>query len=96
MPDFSYDAAFVRNIGWLTEWEQQALRAKRVAIAGMGGVGGVHMLTLARFGVGAFSIADFDRFDIVNFNRQIGANVDDEDANGKNSVNDAGSAYIFS
>ena len=75
MQGFSYDAAFDRNIGWVTEWEQQALRAKRVAIAGMGGVGGVHMLTLARFGVGAFSVADFDRFDIVNFNRQIGANV---------------------
>ena len=75
MQDFSYDAAFDRNIGWLTEWEQQALRAKRVAIAGMGGVGGVHMLTLARFGVGNFSTADFDRFDIANFNRQIGANV---------------------
>jgi sulfur-carrier protein adenylyltransferase/sulfurtransferase len=75
MPRFSYDLAFDRNIGWLTDWEQQALRFKRVAIAGMGGVGGVHLLTLARFGVGAFSIADFDRFDIVNFNRQIGANV---------------------
>ena len=75
MREYSYDAAFDRNIGWVTEWEQQALRAKRVAIAGMGGVGGVHLLTLARFGVGNFSIADFDRFDIVNFNRQIGANV---------------------
>lgn len=75
MQNFSYDAAFDRNIGWVTEWEQQALRSKRVAIAGMGGVGGVHMLTLARFGIGAFSVADFDRFDIVNFNRQIGANV---------------------
>ncbi len=75
MPRFSYDLAFDRNIGWLTEWEQQALRFKRVAIAGMGGVGGVHLLTLARFGVGAFSISDFDRFDIVNFNRQIGANT---------------------
>jgi sulfur-carrier protein adenylyltransferase/sulfurtransferase len=75
MTGFSYDAAFDRDIGWVTEWEQQALRAKRVAIAGMGGVGGVHMLTLARFGVGAFNIADFDCFDIVNFNRQIGANV---------------------
>lgn len=39
----------------------------------MGGVGGVHLLTLARLGIGAFSIADLDRFDIVNFNRQIGA-----------------------
>ena len=27
---------------------------KRVAIAGMGGVGGVHLLTLARLGIGAF------------------------------------------
>jgi len=76
MPRFSYDLAFDRNIGWLTDWEQQALRFKRVAIAGMGGVGGVHLLTLARFGIGAFSIADFDCFDLVNFNRQIGANVD--------------------
>jgi sulfur-carrier protein adenylyltransferase/sulfurtransferase len=75
MPRFSYDLAFDRNIGWLTDWEQQALRFKRVAIAGMGGVGGVHLLTLARFGIGAFNIADFDRFDIVNFNRQIGANT---------------------
>ena len=39
----------------------------------MGGVGGVHLLTLARLGLGAFSIADFDRFSIANFNRQIGA-----------------------
>jgi molybdopterin/thiamine biosynthesis adenylyltransferase/nitroreductase len=53
-----------------------ALRGKRVAIAGMGGVGGVHLLTLARFGIGAFHVADFDRFDIVNFNRQIGANIE--------------------
>ena len=73
---FSYSSAFDRNIGWLTEWEQMALRGKRIAIAGMGGVGGVHLLTLARFGIGAFHIADFDRFDIVNFNRQIGANIE--------------------
>lgn len=73
---FPYNAAFDRNIGWLTEWEQLALRGKRIAIAGMGGVGGVHLLTLARFGIGAFNIADFDCFDIVNFNRQIGANTE--------------------
>jgi len=51
------------------------LRGKRVAIAGMGGVGGVHLLTLARLGIGAFHIADFDTFDIANFNRQVGATV---------------------
>lgn len=73
MAEFDYEAAFSRNIGWLTEIEQASLRKKRVAIAGMGGVGGVHLLTLTRLGVGAFNIADFDTFDIVNFNRQAGA-----------------------
>jgi molybdopterin/thiamine biosynthesis adenylyltransferase len=72
---FVYSQAFSRNIGWVTAREQEVLRRKRVAIAGMGGVGGVHLLTLARLGIGAFHIADFDRFDIVNFNRQTGATV---------------------
>lgn len=73
--NFSYQNAFSRNIGWFTRAEQGRLRGKRVAIAGMGGVGGVHLLTLARMGVGAFHIADFDVFDVVNFNRQAGAMV---------------------
>ena len=72
---FDYQEAFSRNIGWVTEAEQQALRTKRIAIAGLGGVGSVHLLTLARLGVGAFSIADFDRFDLANFNRQAGATL---------------------
>jgi molybdopterin/thiamine biosynthesis adenylyltransferase/nitroreductase len=72
---FSYEGAFSRNLGWLTEWEQQALRAKRVAIAGMGGVGGVHLTTLARMGIGAFHIADLDNFELANFNRQVGATM---------------------
>jgi molybdopterin/thiamine biosynthesis adenylyltransferase/nitroreductase len=71
--EFSYDLAFDRNLGLVTDWEQIALRAKRVAIAGLGGVGGVHLLTLARLGIGCFTIADFDKFDLVNFNRQVGA-----------------------
>ncbi len=75
MPSFDYDKAFSRNIGWVTEDEQQRLRRARVAVGGLGGVGGVHLLTLARLGIGAFSIADFDVFDIVNFNRQVGATV---------------------
>jgi molybdopterin/thiamine biosynthesis adenylyltransferase len=41
----------------------------------LGGVGGVHLLTLCRLGIGNFHIADFDEFAIANFNRQIGANV---------------------
>ena len=70
---FDYDAAFDRNIGWVTEEEQQRLRRKRVAIAGMGGVGGVHLTTLARLGIGRFHIADLDQFELANFNRQVGA-----------------------
>jgi molybdopterin/thiamine biosynthesis adenylyltransferase len=72
---FAYEQAFARNIGWVTPEEQAILRTKRVAIAGGGGVGGVHLLTLARLGIGSFHIADFDRFDIANFNRQVGANM---------------------
>ncbi len=72
---FDYQQAFARNIGWVTPAEQQALRGKRVAIAGMGGVGGNHLLTLARLGVAHFRIADFDRFDLANFNRQVGATM---------------------
>ena len=75
LPAFSYDDAFSRNIGWVTRDEQQVLRGKRVAIAGLGGVGGSHLVTLARLGVGKFSIADFDRFGLANFNRQAGASM---------------------
>jgi hypothetical protein len=75
MQVFDYDSAFSRNIGWVTEGEQARLQKARVAIAGLGGVGGVHLLTLARLGIGRFSIADFDVFDIVNFNRQAGATM---------------------
>lgn len=72
---FDYDLAYSRNIGWLTPAEQQRLRGARVAIAGLGGVGGVHLLTLARLGIGKFMIADFDQFAVHNFNRQAGAFV---------------------
>ena len=70
---FNYDAAFSRNLGWVTSAEQYTLRQKRIAIAGMGGVGGSHLLTLTRLGIEAFNIADHDVFDIVNINRQSGA-----------------------
>jgi molybdopterin/thiamine biosynthesis adenylyltransferase len=72
---FDYATAFSRNIGWLTEEEQQRLRHKRIAIAGMGGVGGVHLTTLARLGISRFNIADLDTFELANFNRQAGAFV---------------------
>ncbi|MCP5278691.1 MAG: ThiF family adenylyltransferase [Thiobacillus sp.] len=72
---FDYTTAFSRNIGWVTEAEQHLLSGKRVAIAGMGGVGGFHLLTLARLGVQHFHIADLDEFELANFNRQAGASM---------------------
>lgn len=75
MTTFDYGEAFSRNLGWLTPREQEALRDKRVAIAGLGGAGGVHLVTLARLGVGRFSLADLDVFELANFNRQTGAFV---------------------
>ena len=72
---FDYNEAFSRNIGWVTEDEQTVLQSKRIAIAGMGGVGGSHLLTLTRLGIGKFNIADFDTFELANFNRQAGASI---------------------
>jgi molybdopterin/thiamine biosynthesis adenylyltransferase len=66
---------FSRNIGLLTENEQKKLFAARVAVAGAGGVGGLHILTLARMGIGSFKIADPDVFEVVNVSRQFGASA---------------------
>ena len=76
---FNYKLAFSRNIGWVTEEEQAILKTKRVAIAGMGGVGGSHLLTLVRLGITQFHLSDFDEFACENTNRQAGANVDSYD-----------------
>lgn len=73
---FKYDLAFSRNIGLLTEEEQQKLRTFTVAIPGMGGVGGVHLISLVRQGFEKFRIADMDEYEIKNFNRQYGARLD--------------------
>lgn len=75
---FNYEEAFSRTLGWVTEREQQVLRGKRVAVAGMGGVGGAHVMMLARLGIGALTIADPDRFELANFNRQVGAKLPTE------------------
>jgi len=76
---FNYELAFSRNIGWVSDEEQAILKTKRVAIAGMGGVGGSHLLTLVRLGITKFHLSDFDEFACENTNRQAGANVNTYD-----------------
>ena len=72
---FDYGLAFSRTIGWISENEQDLLRSKRIAIAGLGGVGGSHLITLTRLGIGNFNISDLDVFELPNFNRQAGAGI---------------------
>jgi molybdopterin/thiamine biosynthesis adenylyltransferase len=73
---FDANIAFSRTLGLVTPEELQTLRQKTVAIAGLGGVGGSHLLTLTRLGLGGFHLAEFDTFELQNFNRQAGATVD--------------------
>ena len=69
------EEAFSRTIGFLDAADMDRLINARVAIPGLGGVGGVHVVTLARLGVGKFHLSDMDRFEPANMNRQFGARV---------------------
>ncbi|MCB0422969.1 MAG: ThiF family adenylyltransferase, partial [Bdellovibrionales bacterium] len=70
---FDYNLAFSRNLGWVTPEEQENLRKVKIAIPGLGGVGGHHLHNFLRLGVEKFHIADLDTFELPNFNRQLGA-----------------------
>ncbi len=72
---FNYSEAFSRNIGLLSTDEQAKLREFTIAIPGMGGVGGAHLISLVRQGFEKFKVADLDVFELKNFNRQYGANM---------------------
>lgn len=69
------DVAFSRNLGLVDYADQRKLLKARVAIAGLGGVGGTHLMTLVRTGIGNFNLAEFDAFSPVNINRQYGAGI---------------------
>lgn len=73
---FSYEDAFSRNQGLITPEEQERIRHFTVAIPGMGGVGGAHLISCVRQGFEKFKIADFDTYELKNFNRQYGARLD--------------------
>jgi molybdopterin/thiamine biosynthesis adenylyltransferase len=70
-----YAEAFSRNLGIITKEEQSSLRGKTVAIAGLGGVGGIYVASLCRIGVGGLHLSDKDNFELANFNRQMAATI---------------------
>jgi len=73
--DNLYKAIFCRNIGFFTESEQDKLRRSTIAIAGMGGVGGLLAERLIRLGVGQLKITDTGAFEESNLNRQFGSSM---------------------
>lgn len=54
----------------------ERLKASRVAVFGIGGVGGHAVEALARSGIGALDIIDNDKVCLTNLNRQIIASMD--------------------
>ncbi len=76
MSEPSYEELFTRNIGFVDENEQALLRTARIAVLGVGGMGGVVAQLLARAGVGELRILDKDTFEPANNNRQCYARTD--------------------
>ncbi|NLK44543.1 MAG: HesA/MoeB/ThiF family protein [Tissierellia bacterium] len=62
---------YVRNYSSITKEEQAILNNTRVAIVGLGGLGGYVLENLVRLGVKSFNLIDRDVFEVSNLNRQI-------------------------
>ena len=62
---------FIRTAMLLGEDAVEKLKAARVAVFGIGGVGGYTVEALARSGIGAIDVIDNDTVSISNINRQI-------------------------
>lgn len=65
------DNMFLRTEMLLGAAALERLKGSRVAIFGLGGVGGYALEALVRTGVGNIDITDSDTVDITNLNRQI-------------------------
>jgi len=49
------------------------LKESRIAIAGLGGL---YFIKCVRIGIEKFNLAEFDQFELGNFKRQVGANME--------------------
>ncbi len=76
MEKMNYQHTFQRNIGFVDEAEQQKIKAQKVFVVGVGGMGGAAVMNLARMGYIHLGIADIDVFEESNINRQLFCNLD--------------------
>ncbi|TFF89927.1 MAG: hypothetical protein EU548_05615 [Promethearchaeota archaeon] len=67
----SYKNRINRNIGHLTFKEQEIVRTSRIAILGVGGLGGILTELLVRTGCQSLVICDKDVYEESNLNRQL-------------------------
>ena len=68
---FTYEKFTTRNLGFITQSEQDILKNATVFVCGTGGMGGSAILALVRAGIGNLILADIDTFEISNLNRQV-------------------------
>ncbi len=62
---------YKRNFGTIGEDGQKILNSKKVLVVGCGGLGGFVIEGLARMGIKAIGVCDYDSFENTNLNRQI-------------------------
>lgn len=63
----------LRNIMLIGEDASERLKNARVAVVGVGGVGGFAAEGLARAGIGHITLIDHDEISVTNINRQVAA-----------------------
>ncbi len=73
---FDYETTFKVNYGIFSRDEQEKIKRSKALLLGVGGVGGIMAIILARSGVSNFILVDPDKYTETNTNRQIGCFVD--------------------
>ena len=73
-----FDHYFARQIALWGAKKQAALRAKKIAIIGCGGLGSSLALALGTSGIGAIDLVDFDTVSLHNIHRQVAFTLADE------------------
>jgi len=86
---FDYKEFTTRNIGFVSEAEQDRLRNATVFVCGTGGMGGAAVQSLIRAGVGHLILADIDEYEVSNLNRQVFCTLDSVDQHKAKATRDA-------